>query len=232
MRPIVTRRCLLVSEERRTSEHGPNDGVSAVSRVRSCAQQPSISGPVTHVPTMSTQSEHVSGIWELVVHACSSRMLQAPGAGGDIDESDQCCQVVEGDVREMVAPQWEGWVGGCQQPSAAEGSCVKCDMLKPTDASTDSQLWWNPVHRPDDELCLSCGCVVLPAPISLLSCLRRFLILVCLPVFLYGPCFDTPSEKMVCFSKFLKWTQKLVPSGRRGHISMKIEAAPFNLLTL
>lgn len=134
-------------------------------------------------------------IREVVVHACSRQTLRAPGAGGDIDESDQCCQVVEGDVREMVAPQWEAWVGS-SSPQLLKGSCVKCDMLKPTDASTDSQLWWNPVHRRDDELCLSCGCVVLPAPISLRSCLRSFVILVCLPGFLYGLCFDTPSEML------------------------------------
>lgn len=78
-------------------------------------------------------------IWESVVHACSSQMLQASAAGGDIDESDRCCQVVEGDLREMAAPQWEcGWV-------AAALSCWRGGLCQMWHAWTHRCQPWQPV---------------------------------------------------------------------------------------
>lgn len=65
--------------------------------------------PITHVPTVSKQSlqRQVSHtfVCQLVTHACTAWMLQASAAGGNINECDQCCHVVEEDERGVDAPQ-------------------------------------------------------------------------------------------------------------------------------
>lgn len=118
---------------------------ATVSWVHSCVYsgRPLVIQSVLFPPCLNKVYPHQvsdTSIWWLVVHACTGRMLGASGAGGNINECDQCCQVVEGDQREMVAPQWDVWVV-CNSPQLLKGNCVKSDMLQPADANTDSQLW-------------------------------------------------------------------------------------------
>lgn len=61
-------------------------------------------------------------------------------------------------------------VGGWQQPHPTlQGHRVKSDMLKPADGNADKR---NPLRRRDEELCLSCGRVVLPGLTVPLECLQ------------------------------------------------------------
>lgn len=156
-----------------------------------CLLGPLISGPTTHLPTTSKQSPHGSGFWYLVLHACTVWMLQASGAGGSINECDQCCQVVEGDQGKIVAPQWDVWVI-CNSPQLLKGNCVTSDMPKP---DTDSQLWQHPVHRRDYVFCLSCGCVVLPDSSALVFAVLYWSLYARL-AFLFGLCFDMHSKAL------------------------------------
>lgn len=59
-------------------------------------------------------------------------MLQASGAGGNVNECDQCCQVVEGDQREMLLPSEVcGWLAtalSCCRGTVSNLTCLNPQM--------------------------------------------------------------------------------------------------------
>lgn len=72
--------------------------------------------------------------------------------------------------RGMDAPQGDAWVvGNSLPPPTLQGHRVKSDTLKPADGNADKR---NPLCRRDEELCLSCGRVVLPGLTVPLECLQ------------------------------------------------------------
>lgn len=173
-------------------------------------------------------------IWEFVAHACSSQMLRL-WLEAILTRVISVVKLLKGIWGKWLLPSERcGWVAAalsCWRGAVSNVTCLNPQMPTVTASCDEIQF--------TGEMVNSVWVVGVLSFLLWSRCFRvcsvSWALYVCLAFFM--GCVLTRSQKcwdwkMVCFSKFLKWTQKLVPSGWWGHISTKIEAAPSDLLTL